>query len=105
MQRKLKFTPTADGQLTEIEGDLAKAGLAKQVNKALGYLEINPAHPGLHSHEFSSLKGKNGEKVFESYAQNETPGAYRVFWHYGPDEGSGKKRVAIITIVAITPHP
>jgi len=37
-------------------------------------------------------------KVFAAYAQNRTPGAYRIFWCYGP----GKKD---ITILAITPHP
>jgi hypothetical protein len=30
--------------------------------------------------------------------QNRTPGAYRVFWCYGPDQKQ-------ITILAITPHP
>jgi hypothetical protein len=52
----------------------------------------------LNSHEFRSLKGPNGEKVFEAYAQQKTPGAYRVFWYYGPERG-------MITIVAIVPHP
>jgi hypothetical protein len=37
-------------------------------------------------------------KVFEAYAQNKTPGAYRVFWCYGPEQGE-------ITVIAITPHP
>jgi len=55
-----------------------------------GLLEINPRHPGLHTHEFSSLAGPDGERIWEAYAQNNTPGAYRVFFHYGPDEGSGK---------------
>jgi len=31
--------------------------------------------------------------------------AYRIFWQYGPDEAKGKKRIPIITVVAITPHP
>ena len=31
-------------------------------------------------------------------AKNKTPGAYRVFWCYGPNTGE-------ITIIAITPHP
>jgi len=39
-----------------------------------------------------------GEKVFEAYVQNKTPGAYRLFWCYGPDKGQ-------ITLIAITPHP
>ena len=105
MMRKLKFTPAADEQLTELEDAPARATLLAQVRKALGYLEIDPAHPGLQAHEFTSLKGAQGEKVFEAYAQNKTPGAYRIFWHYGPDETKGKKRTPVITVVAITRHP
>ena len=105
MQRKLVFTPTADEQLTALENSPAKAAVCKQVKKTLGYLETNSRHPGLNTHEFMSLQGAKGERVFEAYAQNKTPGAYRIFWHYGPDEVIGKSRVSIITIVAITPHP
>ena len=75
-------------------------GLFKQVNKALKLLKENPKHPGLNSHEYSSLVhpyDKN-QKVLESYIQNHTPGAYRLFWCYGPIAGT-------ITIIAITPHP
>jgi len=61
-------------------------------------METNLHHPSLQTHEFESLKGAKGEKVFEAYAENKTPAAYRIFWHYGPLE----KR---ITILAITPHP
>ena len=105
MQRKLKFTPTAEAQLGALENAPAHAALLGQVRKALGYLEIDPHHPGLQTHEFTSLRGANGEKVFEAYSQNNNPGAYRIFWHYGPDEFKGKKRTATLTIVAITPHP
>jgi hypothetical protein len=105
MQRKIKFTPTADAQLTVLENTPAHAAILGQVRKALGYLEIDPHHPGLHTHEFTSLTGAKGEKLFEAYAQNNTPGAYRIFWHYGPDEIKGKKRTPVITIVAITSHP
>ena len=42
------------------------------------------AHEDLKTlHEFKSLKGSRGEKVFEVYAQQKTPGAYRIFWYYG----------------------
>ena len=105
MQRKIVFTPTSDGQLSALENNPAFASICKQVKKALGFLEVNPSHPSLNSHEFTSLSGANGEKVFEAYAQNNTPGAYRIFWHYGPDEFIKKKRVPVITIIAITPHP
>jgi hypothetical protein len=105
VQRKIKFTPTADGQYSRLENTPSKAAIYEQVRKALGYLELNPHHPSLNTHEFTSLTGGNGEKVFEAYAQNNTPGAYRIFWHYSSDEIKGKKRSPVITIVAITPHP
>lgn len=75
-------------------------GLFKQVNKALILLRDNPRHPGLSSHEYHSLDHPfhKDEKVWEWSIQNETPGAYRLFWCYGPGKGE-------ITIIAITPHP
>ena len=105
MRRKIKFTLTADKQLTALEETPSQAALLAQVRKALGYLEIDLHHPGLQTHEFLSLTGVNGEKIIEAYAQNNTPGAYRIFWHYGPDEIKGKARTPVITIVAITGHP
>ncbi len=105
MQAKIIFTPTADQQLRDLENTPSKAKLVAQIRKTLGYLELDPRHPSLQTHEFLSLKGAHGEKIFEAYAQNKTPGAYRIFWHYGPDEIKGRKRTPVITIVAITPHP
>jgi hypothetical protein len=98
----LRFTEEAAGQLELLK---AQPKLHKRILTTLGCMETNLRHPGLHTHKYSSLIGANGEEVFEAYAQNKTPGAYRVFWHYGPDEIIEKKRVAILTIVAITPHP
>jgi hypothetical protein len=87
-----------------LKGEQPKAtkaqGLYKQVVKCVEFLASNPRHPGLHTHEFQSLENPydKKQKVFEAYAQNRTPGAYRVFWCYGP----GKNQ---LTIIAITPHP
>jgi len=105
VQRKIKFTPTADEQYTALEDTPSKTAIFMQVRKAIGYLEIDPHHPSLNTHEFTSLTGAHGEKVFEAYAQNNIPSAYRIFWHYGPDETKGEKRTPVITIVAITLHP
>jgi hypothetical protein len=106
MNHKLRFTTTADEQLKEIEHNPALKGLLKQVRKTLGYLETNLRSKSLQTHEFKSLKGPGGRKVFEAYAQQNTPGAYRVFWFYGPDEtGKDKKRIPVITILAVVPHP
>ncbi|MDI7262085.1 MAG: hypothetical protein QME90_19495 [Thermodesulfobacteriota bacterium] len=95
---ELIFTPQADEDLREIENNPAKKNILKAVRKTLGFMETNLRHPSLNTHEFTSLKGPKGEKVFEAYAQQSTPSAYRVFWYYGP-------RRKQITIVAITPHP
>ncbi len=77
-------------------------GLFKQVQKSVALLADNPKHPGLRTHEYSGPGLEHPydpkERVFEAYAQNNTPGAYRVFWCYGPQKGH-------ITIIAITPHP
>jgi len=37
-----------------------------------GFLETNLRHPSLNTHEFRSLKGPNGEKVFEAYVRKNT---------------------------------
>jgi hypothetical protein len=105
VRRRIKFTPTASAQFDALEKAPSSAAVFEQVRKAIGYLEIDPHHPGLRTHEFTSLTGAHGEKIFEAYAQNNTPGAYRIFWHYGPDEVKGKKRIPVITIIAITRHP
>lgn len=105
MQRQLHFTEEAAGQLKGLAANPAARGLYHQVLKTLGLLEVNPRHPSLRTHEYVSIVGFKGERIWEAYAQNRTPGAYRVFFHYGPDVGSGKKRTAGLTIIAITPHP
>jgi hypothetical protein len=94
----LRFTPGAETDLAGLKNDKGLAKQLRAVNTALGYLEANPRHPGLNSHEFNSLLGANGEKVFEVYAENATAAAYRIFWHYGPNNKE-------ITILAITSHP
>lgn len=94
----LNFTNQADKDLEELEKNRTMLKRLKAVYKVLGYLENNPRHPSLNTHKYSSLTGINGEEVFEAYAENHTPGAYRIFWHYGPSKN-------IITIISIVPHP
>ena len=72
--------------------------LYKRIGKALALLASDPRHPGLRSHEISSLTARYGRKVWESYLENRTPAAGRIFWAYGPGKND-------ITILAIEPHP
>ncbi len=87
-------------QLHDLEHDESKKDLEKlkRVHQCLGQLETNPRHPGLNSHKYNELRGANGEDVWESYVENNTLAAWRVFWHYGPGQ-------SVIGIVAVTPHP
>jgi hypothetical protein len=92
---KLSFTREAASVLKKLGTE--KDPKLKKVRKALGLLEINPRHPSLATHEFTSLSGPAGEKVFEAYVENRTPGAWRIFWYYGPDPG-------MIRVLNIAPH-
>ncbi len=106
MHRELRFKPAANEEYDKLKSGTALKGILKQVNKTLGYLETNLKSKSLQTHEFESLTKRYGIKIFEAYAQQNTPSAYRVFWHYGPDEIDEKgNRIPIITIVGITSHP
>lgn len=83
-------------QLGKLDQDEEK--IFKKIVKALGYLAADPRHNSLASHEISDLSRKYGLKIFQSYLENKTPGAGRLFWAYGPDKGD-------ITVLAIEPHP
>jgi hypothetical protein len=82
-----------DGELNRDEAELYR-----KIRKALQYLEINPRHPGLNSHEIDVLTEKYGVRIWESYLENRKAGARRMFWIYGPETKE-------ITIVGIENHP
>lgn len=105
MNRKLRLSQEAQDCLNVLAGDPHSAGLLKQVRKVLVLLETNLRHPSLNTHKFKSLRGPGGEEVFEAYVQNQTPGAYRVFFHYGPDIIEAGRRIPVISVISITRHP
>ncbi len=72
--------------------------LFKKWAKAIERLRDDPFYPGLRTHEISDLTRRFGRKVFQSYLENNTPGAGRMFWVYGPGEGE-------ITVLGLEPHP
>ncbi len=92
----LRYTPTANDALDK----LAKTDPKKlaRVNVCLSKLQSNPRYGSLNSHKYAQIKGPNGEDVWESYVENRTPAAWRVFWCYGPASDE-------ITVIAVTPHP
>ncbi|MHB8085440.1 MAG: hypothetical protein ACYDHZ_06420 [Dehalococcoidia bacterium] len=95
---KLDWAEKAEAIYRLLEKNTSQRKRFKAVRKTIQLLASNPHHNSLQTHEYESLKGPNGEKIFEAYAEQKTPAAYRVFWFYGPGRG-------VITIFAITPHP
>jgi len=95
---ELLFTKEADQQLHSLEKNKGLSKQLKAVQKTLSLMEKNLRHPSLNTHKYKSLGGPNGTPVFESYAENKTPGAYLIFWCYGPK----KNELTILTILA---HP
>lgn len=70
---------------------------ARRVTNALKKLgNSGPAYPSLKSHKIDSIKGPFGE-TWESYVENHTPNAWRIFWCYGPTEG-------VLTVFLIREH-
>ncbi len=95
---ELEWTDEAKATYKSLKANPSEKTRYKAVKKTIEFLAGNPRHPSLQTHHFVSLTGPNGEKVFEAYAQQKAPAAYRVFWYYGPSRG-------IIVILAITSHP
>lgn len=99
LEFELVWHREAEAQFDALIRDRARSKRAKAVQKCLRLLRTDPRHPGLNTHEWKGYKCPHGEKLFEAYAENNTPGAYRVFFCYVPND---KRK---ILIVAVTPHP
>ncbi|EMQ98509.1 hypothetical protein ADIAG_01937 [Paeniglutamicibacter gangotriensis Lz1y] len=98
MAFNLRFTKQAQKDLQGLSKSGHSAERLKKVRKALGKLQEDPKYPGLRSHKYHSAQGPADTDVWDSYVENNTPSAWRIFWQYGPEPG-------VITIVMITPHP
>lgn len=98
MHFKVCLTKQADFDLRVLCENPNMEKRLKAVKKAIGYLGVNTRHPSLRTHKYTAIKGINGEDVFEAYAENNTSGAYRIFWQYGLDKQA-------LTILGIVAHP
>jgi hypothetical protein len=94
----LDISDKAKKQIKSLKEDAGLAKRYKAVSRALRQLAVNPRYPGLEIHPIESLSGPNGEKIFEAYAENNTPAAYRIFWCYDPGKG-------VIHIISVQKHP
>jgi len=101
---QLLYTHEANSQLDKLGKNKNLQKRSKAVDKASRLLGEEPNYTGLNAHKYSSLKGPDGCEVFEAYAENKTPAAYRIFWCYYPPKEKGAT-MGNITILAITTHP
>src|SRR5258708_2840030 len=79
-----------------LDGDERR--LFKKLQECVLLLAENPGHPGLSTHEIKPLSARFRQKVWQSYLENRTPAAGRLYWVYGPERG-------VITIVGLEQHP
>jgi len=98
MMFELRFTNSAKEKIQELKRNKGLGKRYKAVTGALIKLQNNSRHPSLQTHQYQTLIGPNKEKIFEAYAENKTPAAYRIFFYYGPGKG-------VITVFTITAHP
>ena len=94
----LSLTPSTKQSLKELKSSAHLEKRFKAASKALKYLAEDPRHPSLQTHQYSSIFGPNKEKIFEAYAEQNTPATDRIFFYYGHQRGE-------IVVFAITPHP
>lgn len=83
-----------------VNGTISKNELSlyKKWGKALKLLSQDPTYPSLQSHEIEPLTKRYGVKVWQSYLENNTSRAMRMYWVYGPNRQD-------ITIIGLEPHP
>jgi hypothetical protein len=81
--------------LVELARDRPKL---RKAEKCFAKLEEDPRQTGLSSHPYDEIVGPLRQKIFESYVGNNAPSAWRVWWYYGPEEGT-------ITVADLGPHP
>lgn len=93
---EIRLSPEAEQILKALEKRNPKKH--KKVQKTLAYMAVDLRHQSLQTHKYDEMEGPEDQEVFESYVENRTPGAYRVFWYYGPGQG-------VITVYYISPHP
>jgi hypothetical protein len=96
VQFQLRYQREAEAVLANLQQTSPKK--YKKVLRILGLMQTNLRHPSLKTHKYESLVGPGGEEIFEAYVENNTPGAWRIFWYYGPQKN-------ILTIFALAAHP
>lgn len=93
---QLKYSVEASKVLDDLEKPKYQAK-KKKVERALRALrDIGPRHPPLNSHKLKGITGPWKRDLWDSYVENGTPAAWRIYWVFGNDDD--------LFIVYIGPH-
>ena len=90
-----------DNLKKKVDNGTANKNEVTQYNKlgrAFYHLSIDPFYKGLNTHEIPEMSKRYGERVWQSYLENNKPAAGRFYWSYGPKKDE-------ITITGLEPHP
>jgi hypothetical protein len=93
----LQYSSSATAELGRLAVDKGLADRRASVLKALGNLQVNPKHPSLQTHVYQGALCPHKRELYEAYAENNRPGAYRLFFCYQPNW--------TIYVVDIMQHP
>ena len=71
----------------------------KKAKKAVRLMrEVGPHHPGFCTHPMRTLLGPDRKTIFNSYVENRTPGAWRMYWIWADEDQT------VVYVVSIGPH-
>ena len=95
MAHRLVITDHAQDIIDGLKDDPKRV---KKIVKVLALLEMDHRYPSLASHPYQQLDALYGERIWESYVEQGTPSAWRIWWFFGPEDGE-------ITVVDLAKHP
>ena len=91
------FSPSVDAWLRDAATSGQLREKFKKAKRAIRVMrEVGPSHPSFCTHQMENLKGPGDAQIWNSYVENKTPQAWRMYW-VRCDDGS-------IQIVSIGPH-
>ncbi|MBR7191910.1 hypothetical protein [Gordonia sp. SCSIO 19800] len=94
---RIDLSPSVDEWLRHAAVTASLRGKFKKARRAIRMMnEVGPSHPSFCTHQMQHLKGPDGRTIWNSYVENKTPQAWRMYW-VRLDDGA-------IQIVSIGPH-
>lgn len=94
---RVVFSPSVDDWLRAAKGSAQLREKFKKAQKAIRMMrEAGPTYPSFCTHQMQHLKGPGDVPIWNSYVENKTPQAWRMYW-VRRDDGA-------VQIVSIGPH-